>query len=63
MNRENAKRDCQVVLTTHKYHAAELAYSLDLNSVDGAVCVGGDGLFNEFYNGLLLRKVNIVSLL
>ena len=33
--------------TTHEGHAAEVAAALDLASVDGVVCVSGDGLVNE----------------
>jgi hypothetical protein len=36
--------------TTHEGHAGEVAAALDPSSVDGVVCVSGDGLVNEVLN-------------
>ena len=41
--------------TTHEGHAGEVAAALDPTSVDGVVCVSGDGLVNEVLNGLMRR--------
>jgi sphingosine kinase len=41
--------------TTHEGHAGEVVAALDPGSVDGVVCVSGDGLVNEVLNGLLRR--------
>ena len=29
-----------------------------LDGVDGVICVGGDGMFSELFNGLLLRSID-----
>jgi ceramide kinase len=29
-----------------------------IDNVDGVVCVGGDGMFSELFNGLLLRSMD-----
>ena len=29
-----------------------------LDNIDGVVCVGGDGMFSELFNGLLLRSMD-----
>ncbi|KAI9184622.1 hypothetical protein H9P43_003677 [Blastocladiella emersonii ATCC 22665] len=44
-----------VVETTHRGHATDVARSLDISRLDGALLAGGDGLVHEFFNGLLTR--------
>ncbi|KAI9184652.1 hypothetical protein H9P43_003707 [Blastocladiella emersonii ATCC 22665] len=36
-------------------HAATIAQEIDINTHDGALLVGGDGIVHEFVNGLLTR--------
>ena len=43
------------LVTTHAGHAAEIAAGINLDDVDGIVCVGGDGLLHELVNGLMVR--------
>ena len=44
------------VITDHAGHAGEIVASLDVSTVDGVVCVGGDGIVHEVVNALLARK-------
>nr|KAG5710252.1 hypothetical protein BaRGS_008968 [Batillaria attramentaria] len=44
-----------VIVTSAPKEARELLQTLDLADVDGVVTVGGDGLYYEVMNGLLLR--------
>uniref|UniRef100_A0A0E0KTD0 DAGKc domain-containing protein n=1 Tax=Oryza punctata TaxID=4537 RepID=A0A0E0KTD0_ORYPU len=47
----------EVVKTTHAGHAKSLASTFDFSAFpDGIVCVGGDGIVNEVFNGLLSRS-------
>ncbi|GMN65442.1 hypothetical protein TIFTF001_034505 [Ficus carica] len=47
----------EIVKTTHKDHAFNLAKTVDISSCpDGIICVGGDGIINEVLNGLLCRE-------
>ncbi|KAF0893994.1 hypothetical protein E2562_033782 [Oryza meyeriana var. granulata] len=47
----------EVVKTTHAGHAKSLASTFDFSTFpDGIVCVGGDGIVNEVFNGLLSRS-------
>lgn len=39
--------ECEVVVTTHQYHATEIARELPLDVFDCVVAVGGDGLLSE----------------
>eukprot|EP01117_Protostelium_nocturnum_P002912 TRINITY_DN13842_c0_g1_i1.p1 TRINITY_DN13842_c0_g1~~TRINITY_DN13842_c0_g1_i1.p1 ORF type:complete len:565 (+),score=130.46 TRINITY_DN13842_c0_g1_i1:102-1796(+) len=50
--------DVQVnfIATTHAAHALEMAETIDENSVDGIVCISGDGLLYEILNGLMSRS-------
>eukprot|EP00928_Gymnodinium_smaydae_P072755 TRINITY_DN56051_c0_g1_i1.p1 TRINITY_DN56051_c0_g1~~TRINITY_DN56051_c0_g1_i1.p1 ORF type:complete len:955 (-),score=189.30 TRINITY_DN56051_c0_g1_i1:43-2907(-) len=52
-----AKRgvQCRVIATEHRGHALEIARTTSLADVDAAVCLGGDGTYHEFVNGLLAR--------
>ena len=43
------------LVTTHAGHASEIAAGINLDDVDGIVCVGGDGLLHELVNGLMVR--------
>ncbi|XP_059153792.1 ceramide kinase-like [Physella acuta] len=45
----------EVIITKRQYHARDVIFDYDLHSVDGLVCVGGDGTFSELLNGLLDR--------
>eukprot|EP01117_Protostelium_nocturnum_P003202 TRINITY_DN1413_c0_g1_i2.p1 TRINITY_DN1413_c0_g1~~TRINITY_DN1413_c0_g1_i2.p1 ORF type:complete len:661 (-),score=208.70 TRINITY_DN1413_c0_g1_i2:184-2166(-) len=41
---------------TQRYnHAFDIALDMDLKTIDGIVCVGGDGIVNEVLNGLMNR--------
>lgn len=55
---ELAKIRTHVITTTHAGHAKEVITKYDLQSVDGVVCVGGDGMFTELLNGLIDRKMS-----
>eukprot|EP00043_Microstomoeca_roanoka_P004362 m.49181 g.49181 ORF g.49181 m.49181 type:complete len:493 (+) comp12454_c1_seq1:83-1561(+) len=45
----------EVLHTTHRGHATEVAQHLDLTKYDGLCCVSGDGLLNEVVNGIMSR--------
>ena len=47
--------ETQVLITERPNHAKDILKTCDLNGVDGVICIGGDGMFNEVFNGLLLR--------
>ncbi|XP_071504715.1 ceramide kinase-like [Diadema antillarum] len=47
-----------VTVTKNADHARALGVSMNLHGVDGVVCVGGDGTFAEFVNGVLVRTQN-----
>ncbi|KAI3756921.1 hypothetical protein L6452_04453 [Arctium lappa] len=56
-----AKVKTKVVVTERAGHAFDAMTSItnrELNSYDGVVAVGGDGLFNEILNGILLSRHN-----
>ncbi|XP_076447595.1 ceramide kinase-like isoform X2 [Babylonia areolata] len=44
-----------VIETQRQYHARDVLQTYDVSSVDGVVCVGGDGTFSEVLNGVLDR--------
>nr|XP_046919718.1 ceramide kinase-like [Dermatophagoides farinae] len=46
-----------VIITEHANQAKEilLAETTDLNDYDGIICIGGDGMFGEVLNGVLIR--------
>ncbi|XP_067403013.1 ceramide kinase-like [Emydura macquarii macquarii] len=45
----------EVIETQRPHEARELILQRDLGDVDGLVCVGGDGTFNELMHGLISR--------
>ncbi|KAH9487790.1 hypothetical protein Btru_068344 [Bulinus truncatus] len=45
----------ELIITKRQFHARDVIYEYDLQTVDGLVCVGGDGTFSELLNGLLDR--------
>lgn len=49
--------DYSIVLTDRANHARDILLdeSIDLHQYDGIVCVGGDGMFGEILNGVLIR--------
>ncbi|XP_028398134.1 ceramide kinase-like [Dendronephthya gigantea] len=52
-----AKIDMEVVETTRADHAKDFITSEpDLTEYDGIISVGGDGMFSEILNGILMRK-------
>ncbi|KAH7428563.1 hypothetical protein KP509_09G007200 [Ceratopteris richardii] len=54
-----AKINTMVINTERPQHAFDIVNSTDddkLRNLDGILIVGGDGLFNEVLNGLLLRR-------
>ncbi|KAK3101904.1 hypothetical protein FSP39_007228 [Pinctada imbricata] len=53
---ELAEIQTHVIKTTHANHAKEILAHYNLRTVDGVVCVGGDGMFTELLNGLLDRR-------
>ncbi|VDM31108.1 unnamed protein product [Hydatigera taeniaeformis] len=46
---------CELSVTTHQGHCKNFILMEDLQSYDGVVAVGGDGLFSEVLHGLLYR--------
>ncbi|RUP47472.1 LOW QUALITY PROTEIN: hypothetical protein BC936DRAFT_145697, partial [Jimgerdemannia flammicorona] len=53
---EAAQCVVDVTYTERRYHALDIAKSLDLSAFDTIVTVSGDGLIYEVINGLLERK-------
>ena len=47
-----------VIETEYANHAFEVMMQYPLDELDGVVAVGGDGVFNEIFNGLL-RRTNL----
>lgn len=54
---ELARVEFTVIVTERANHAKDmiLDQKTDLNKFDGIVCVGGDGMFGEVLNGVLVR--------
>lgn len=55
-----AKVSAEVTVTERSGHAFDVVTSMtsgELNSYDGIVAVGGDGLFNEILNGILSSRL------
>ena len=46
----------QLIKTEFAGHARKVASELDLADYSGIVCISGDGLVHEVYNGLYARK-------
>eukprot|EP00794_Sanderia_malayensis_P006076 gene6076-6779_t len=46
----------EVVVTERAKHAHSIITNTDLNSFDGIIAVGGDGMFSEILNGVLSRE-------
>ena len=46
----------QLIKTEYAGHARKVASELDLAEYSGIVCISGDGLVHEVYNGLYSRK-------
>ena len=46
----------QLIKTEYAGHARKVASELDLAEYSGIVCISGDGLVHEVYNGLYARK-------
>ncbi|KAF9389027.1 sphinganine kinase lcb4, partial [Mortierella sp. AD011] len=44
-----------LIYTTHRYHAKEIAKELDIRAYDAIVSVSGDGVLHEVINGLMER--------
>ena len=47
--------ESQVLITERPNHAIDVLKTCDLNGIDGVICIGGDGMFNEIFNGLFIR--------
>ncbi len=47
---------CEVIVTERADHAKDFLQDCDLDKIDGVVCIGGDGMFGEIFNGLLTRS-------
>lgn len=47
---------CDVIITERANHARDMLQTCNLDGIDGVVCVGGDGMFSELFNGLLIRS-------
>ncbi|MEN8172412.1 MAG: diacylglycerol kinase family protein [Chloroflexota bacterium] len=48
--------DYKIELTTHPWHAADLAQGAVVDGFDVVACAGGDGTVNEIINGLMQAK-------
>lgn len=49
---------CDIELTKYSGHSWELGYKYNPLQYEGVILVGGDGLVNEFLNGLLSKREN-----
>ncbi|XP_029418249.1 ceramide kinase [Nannospalax galili] len=45
----------EIIITDHANQAKETLYEINIDSYDGIVCVGGDGMFSEVLHGLIGR--------
>ncbi|KAG8183096.1 hypothetical protein JTE90_010919 [Oedothorax gibbosus] len=50
-----AKVEAHAIVTRRANHAKEIIEVLDIHKYDGIVCVGGDGMFSEVLNSVLLK--------
>jgi len=54
--------NCKVIVTERANHALDLLQTMPLNGFDGVISVGGDGMFSEIFNGVLLRTARDIKL-
>uniref|UniRef100_T1IWA5 DAGKc domain-containing protein n=1 Tax=Strigamia maritima TaxID=126957 RepID=T1IWA5_STRMM len=59
---ELAAIDTQIIMTERANHARDFLQEACLSKLDGVVAVGGDGMFSELLNGLLLRMQKDASI-
>ncbi|XP_032221254.1 ceramide kinase isoform X2 [Nematostella vectensis] len=52
---ELAGIQAEVIVTQRANHAKDYLEEEALEKVDGVICVGGDGMFHEILNGLIIR--------
>ncbi|ELK07536.1 Ceramide kinase [Pteropus alecto] len=45
----------EIIVTERANHAKESLYEMNIDTYDGVVCVGGDGMFSEVLHGLVGR--------
>ncbi|GFU44082.1 ceramide kinase [Nephila pilipes] len=50
-----AKIEVHAVVTQRANHAKEMIEDIDILKYDGIICVGGDGMFSEVLNSVLLK--------
>ncbi|KAF9999685.1 sphinganine kinase lcb4 [Entomortierella chlamydospora] len=50
-----------LIYTTHRYHAKEIAKELDIRAYDAIVSVSGDGVLHEVINGLMERPDAVIA--
>ena len=48
--------DSEVIITERANHARDHLESCNLDGIDGVICIGGDGMFAEIFNGILRRS-------
>jgi len=53
---EIAQIETTIIVTTHRNHALEIAETIELERIDGIICVSGDGMLFEVINGLMKRR-------
>jgi len=49
--------ECHVIVTERANHAQDYLLDCCLDGIDGVICIGGDGMFAELFNGLLFRSI------
>ena len=55
--------DVKVVVTERANHAKDMLQTIPLDNYDGVISVGGDGMFAEVFNGVVIRyNIIIVKL-
>ncbi|XP_035233366.1 ceramide kinase-like isoform X2 [Stegodyphus dumicola] len=47
--------ESHVVVTQRANHAKEMIEDIDIHKFDGIICVGGDGMFSEILNSVVLK--------
>ena len=45
--------DSEVIITERANHARDYLQDCNLEGIDGVICIGGDGMFAEIFNGIL----------